>query len=177
MRAAAVITGMILVGAGCVALQAADRPDPADLAREIRQKLQTHHPSAVLSEVVADRRKWSALLRGVESGNRLLMEVTAELSAGADAGYSEMIDLAFGEAIPRAPALVLRIAPEISGACGNLDDDKPYAQGLPSALAEVRRRMRAVQAVNAAALQHRKAECLAHLLHLSKALPGYYSEE
>lgn len=84
----------------------------------------------VASELYSDSKKWNFVLRNVAVGTEPWLKVAVALHPGADAGISEMLSLAVGEALENAPENVFRIAlPEfqLKLICGAPDvDDNRY---------------------------------------------------
>jgi hypothetical protein len=149
----------------------ADSPEDA-LVQEINERLNTQHPMTAADAIWRDPKKWHSLLHGVAHGHERLMDAAARLSAGTDAGISEQIDLAFGDALAEHPGAVLRLAPDLGSSCSNIDE--PFTKSLRRALAEVDRRIAAVSKVVAPNLQGERSRCLAALNELKRVLPDGY---
>jgi hypothetical protein len=146
----------------------AQRIDPKHVASDIQVK----GAEKVLDWLHARPHRIVAVLTGIASGDRAWLTVGRDLFAGAQAGWAYEISLAFGEALPRSAGSVLELAPELSVACGSLDD--PFSETLDKALAEVSKREQSVRTVIDPALTKQKACCLEALAQLRAALPNAY---
>jgi hypothetical protein len=167
-----VVSLLILLGCG-VAVGASAPKTPEDaLVQEIDRRLKTQHVMTAVAELYADAGRWAILLKGIARGHVPLMEAAVRLSPGTDAGASEQIDLAFGDALVNHAETVLRLAPDLGSTCGNIDE--AYTTTLRRALAEVSRRLTAVSSVAARDLQGTKARCVTALAGLREALPQGY---
>jgi hypothetical protein len=161
----------------CRVVGAADA-DPglskAPTAEEVAAAIRLRGAGAVLLELHAEPERWARVYRGIASGQPRWLEVGQQLASRADAGWSEQIDLAFGEALAAAPARVLRMAPGLKASCGNLDD--PFMSSLARAQAEVKKRQRAVGRVKDSTLVKQREDCLQALARLYAALPADFEK-
>jgi hypothetical protein len=80
---------------------------------EIRRAIKGIGARAVLIDIYEDWDEWDALLDHIVQGNREWLEIANLLKPVSDAGASEMLDIAVGEALERQPEYVLTVALKI----------------------------------------------------------------
>jgi hypothetical protein len=119
-------------------------PDPVAFL----QKVQRDGAKAVVAQL--NGAQWVAVLKGIESGSHEWLEVAVTLHGATDAGPSEMLTLAAGVALRRAPADVLDVvASELSveGVCGLPDLTDSRTDTRDKAIKYLDARLKAVRAV------------------------------
>jgi hypothetical protein len=157
------------------AVGALDQPvRPRLTAKEVEAAVRAKGAGQVLIDLHAEPQEWSFVYRHIASGDRAWLRVGNLLAYGADAGWAREIDLAFGDALRKAPDLVLEMAPSVDEACGDID--YPFTRTLEKALAEVARREAAVRGVSDPRLGTRKRECLQSLSELRESLPRAFEK-
>ena len=118
--------------------------------------------TALASYFQGDTAQRSELFDGVASGASDWLTVAARLRPASDGGASSELDLAVAEALPRAPARVLRLLPtpfSIRDVCG-----VPFVEQSDSASRAYRRRaLAAVAGVQDPSLGTVRDQCLREL--------------
>jgi hypothetical protein len=122
-----------------------------------------------LQALYSDPEAWVSALGGIATGTPDWLRVAELLRPASDAGASEQ--LAVGEALGSNPSTVLSwlVAQQVPNhyevpfVCGGLDVDDDRFNGFELALAEVNRRIRAVEQVTEPALQPVRDQCLTEL--------------
>jgi hypothetical protein len=130
---------------------------PSTLLRQIEQ----HGAQSVSAKM--DRGEWGQVLSGIESGKREWLMVAVAIKPATDAGPSEMLSLAGGIALGKAPANVLNImvpTHPIDGICGypDMSDEKTDTQD--KVLAYLRERVHVVQQLKKKGLEAVRDQCL-----------------
>lgn len=94
------------------------------------REIESRGAMVIVSELYADHKAWHSVLQKIASGDESWLRVANALRAGTDAGASEMLTLAVGEALEHNPNNVFRIASKafrVSAICGGPDvDDVRY---------------------------------------------------
>jgi len=149
-------------------------------ASEIIDEIQKRGAKAVVKAFYENCDLWNELLRRIASGEREWIEVAIYLKPGADAGASEMLNFAVGEAIENAPETVLKAAVENYDlkeiCCGPDVDDARYST-YSKALATTKRRIEALQKVEDEALQQNRDKCIGNLQEAISRLRRFFENE
>ncbi len=129
------------------------------------QKIKTAGPSAVYKNDFTEK-KWSALLKKIESGERLWLEVATAIYPATDGGSATELTLAAATALARNPRdVLLLIVPRMSieGVCGfpDLSDSKTDTQ--QKAVAYLDARIKAVSKLTGADIAAMRTQCLKKL--------------
>jgi len=130
---------------------------------------------AVLDREYSNEERWRDLIHGVESGSDAWLQVAAALYAASDAGASEELESAVGEALAVHPSSVFRIAYpafDASRVCGEPDRNDDRYRSESSALRNVDGRIAAVERIRDVKLASAKKQCLDSLrasrVHLAR---------
>jgi len=149
--AAALVLAPLAVGAAPIT--------PAALLKD----LEARGPKVVVEELW-NGAGWDDVLWHVRSGDAEWLRVAVALHAGTDAGSSETLALALGDALDRHAAAVLRIVAPTFGTgeiCAGPDIDHFVARD--AYVAALDRRISAVSAIGEADLAADRASCLSSL--------------
>jgi hypothetical protein len=128
------------------------------------QRIQKDGAKAVVAQL--NSAQWTAVLEGIESGRRDWLEVAVALHSATDAGPSEMLALAAGVALRRAPADVLDVvASELSveGVCGLPDLTDPRTDTQVKATNFLDARLKAVRAATKLEKPALREQCIRSL--------------
>ena len=104
----------------------------------------------VASELYSDSKKWNFILRNIATGTEPWLKVAVALHSDSDAAISEMLSLAVGEALEKAPANVFRFAlPEfqLKLICSAPDVDDSRYNSYERAIEAVKRRQNKISAL------------------------------
>ena len=115
---------------------------------------------------------WEYLLSRVETGRRAWIDVAAKLYPGTDAGSTEMLTLALGEALVHSPREVLIQGASTFGVesiCSGPDVDDHRYETRDRAVAAVVERITAVRKLRGRDVAALRASCL-RSLQAEKAL-------
>ena len=121
---------------------------------------------ATLQKLWNDQRQWSALLTGIATGTPSWLEVATTLHVVSDAGSSEQLGIAVGEALEHRPANVLALAiPNflVDVVCSGPDVDDPRYDSYELSMAAIERRESKVRAVQKRSLGGLREKCLSEL--------------
>ena len=114
---------------------------------------------AVLRDLYQDEKTWDGVLGSVSTGSRKWLDVATRLREVSDAGSSDALELALGDALEKSPGDVLALCSgrcDISGVCGNIGHYKDI-------LAHVERRKRLVKSIAGSNLLEKRDKCLKSL--------------
>jgi hypothetical protein len=143
--------------------------DPAFSPQRVANSIATSGARATLSRIYEDQGQWAALLAGIATGKPLWLDLAKQLRRVSDAGASEQIDLAAGEALEHRPANVLALVLEdfgISAVCGGPDVDDPRFNSYDLSMRAISLRQEKVRAIRDARLTQKRNACI---LELDKA--------
>ena len=163
------------VQAAAGASQTARRPRPS----EILHDMQEVGPKATLNELYRDDEKWSTMLRGIAGGTAEWFAVAEALRPAADAHTAEALEAVVGEALRTNAQLILSNAtgPFFLGTvCKSPDLGDERFNSLPTALAELNRRVRGVERVQDSTLALVRTDCLILLRGSETELRRYFEK-
>jgi hypothetical protein len=121
---------------------------------------------ATLERLFNDQPQWDALLAGVATGTPAWLEVATTLHAVSDAGSSEQLGSAVGEALEHRPANVLTLAiPNfyLEVVCGPPDVDDPRFDSYKLSMAAIERREAKLRSINKPSLSGVRDSCISEL--------------
>lgn len=146
-------------------------------AKSIMEDIKVIGPKKVCNTLYDDEENWNSLLRNIASGDKKWLKVAVSLKEGSDAGSSEMLSLAVGEALENNPENVLKIALErfeINVICGGPDvDDKRY-DSYELSIKAINKRIKKVSSIKDKRLQDIRIECLRHLSDAKSGIAKFY---
>ncbi len=157
--------------------------NPADIHLQpdaLFQEIKSKGANAVVFELYGDSNVWDAFLRNIATGNRTWIEVAVALRPGSDAGASEMLTLAVGEALEHDPINVLQIAPkayQLSYICSGPDVDDRRYDSHELSINAINRRIKKVSAVKDQSLSTTSKECIRYLEDSKTGIAQFYEVE
>jgi hypothetical protein len=130
-----------------------------------------------LAEIYADQTTWHRVIAGIASGETAWIKVSVELHRVSDAGASEQLELAVGEALGHRPLSVLKVAIPAFGiarVCGgpDVDDDRYNSYALSAKVIEKRKRM--VRTISDPSLRAMRDKCLGSLEESKLGIARFY---
>lgn len=131
----------------------------------------------VVQELYRDKEIWYALLHNIATGRKLWLEAAVALRSGSDAGASEMLALAVGEALEHAPENVLRVDLKVfwlKSVCCGPDVDDPRYDSFELSMSAINLRMKRVAAITDPELQHLRDQCIRYLEESIKGIASFY---
>jgi hypothetical protein len=143
--------------------------NPVFSQQRIANSITTSGARATLSRIYEDQEQWAALLAGVATGKPVWLDLAKQLRQVSDAGATEQIDLAAGEALEHRPANVLTFVLEDFGipeVCGAPDVDDPRFNSYDLSMRAISRRQEKLRAIHDARLTQKSNACI---LELDKA--------
>ena len=132
-------------------------------AATILEEIKAKGPESVFKGLWKDDDKWSDVINNIESGETQWLKVAVELHKAADGGASEMLFLAAGVALVRAPHEVLVIGvPElgIEGVCGFPDMADPRFETKKNTITYLDDRIKAVSRLTQSDVAVLRTRCL-----------------
>jgi hypothetical protein len=146
-------------------------------AQSVLHEIESQGAARTLQARYADPPAWASVLRNVGSGAPEWFQVAEALRSVSDAGASEELDCAVGEALGANPGLVLGHATGpffVSEVCSAPDVDDERFGSLQLALAELNRRIAAVQNVAEPGLTLVRDDCLSSLVQSEHGLRRFF---
>jgi hypothetical protein len=134
---------------------------------------------ATLERLYNDQRQWSALLAGIATGAPSWLKVATTLRGVSDAGASEQLDLAVGEALEHRPADVLSLAiPSFSldVVCDGPDVDDPRFDSYELSIAAIERRQAKLRSIHKQSLAALRDSCIADLQKAKSNVARFYEQ-
>jgi len=147
---------------------------PTDVIDMIKSK----GTDAALRSLYQDESRWLELLRGIATGKTQWLAVATKLRPASDAGASEQLALAVGEALANRAGNVLSIAVPgftISSVCSGPDVDDKRFDSYRLAMAAIEKRERRVRAVKNERLAAIRDRCLTELEQAKLGVASFYA--
>ena len=135
---------------------------------------------AVVNELYADWNVWTSVLRKIATGDESWLKIAVFLKPGTDAGASEMLVLAVGEALEHNPKSVFRITSKIfdlSFICSgpDIDDDRYHSYELSIKALDLR--IKNIRTIKTKAFKKTCDECIKYLEASKKGIARFYGVE
>jgi hypothetical protein len=134
---------------------------------------------ATLERLYNDQPQWDALLAGIATGTPAWLEVATTLHVVSDAGSSEQLGSAVGEALEHRPANVLALAiPNflLEVVCGAPADD-PRFDSYELSMAAIERREAKLRATHKHSLAALRDACMSELEKAKGDVARFYEHE
>jgi hypothetical protein len=131
----------------------------------------------IVWELYDDPKTWHSVLQRISSGDESWLRVANVLRPGTDAGTSEMLTLAVGEALEHNPNNVFRIASkafEVSAICGSPDVDDVRYDSYELSMKAISLRIDKVAAIKDPSLEKMCKECIHYLEASKKGISDFY---
>jgi hypothetical protein len=143
----------------------------------VSQRIASTGARATLGAIYEDYRAWQELLAGIATGTPGWLKLAVRLQRVSDAGASEQLKLAAGEALEHRPRTVLELAVPAFGieyVCGVPDvDDVRYAS-YDLAVQAIEQRKRMLLSVTIPRLRAVRDQCIATLEEARSPLARFY---
>jgi hypothetical protein len=142
----------------------------------VMAEIQESGASATVFQLYEDNSLWSALLKNIENGKPAWLKVASVLRGGSDAGASEQLVLAVGEALEHNPEAVLEITVSLMGIgiCGAPDVDDSRYDSYALSIAAIERRKAMVAKVLRPDLESLRGKCMQELELAKKGIGQFY---
>ena len=146
-------------------------------ASTVLQQLHMRGARATLGSLYSNQAAWGKLLANVGKGERAWLEVAEQLRRASDAGASEQLDLAIGEALVHNPEWVLKASQgglDLRSVCSGPDVDDPRYDSYEAAIEAIRKREKAVRGVQTPALRDARKKCREALEEAAQSIATFY---
>jgi hypothetical protein len=146
---------------------------PESLLQEIKSK----GAGAVVFKLYDDSNTWNYILKKIATGDRSWLGIAVALHPGSDAGSSEMLTLAVGEALEHNPLNVFQIAPkdyQLSFICSGPDVDDNRYDSYELSMKAINLRIKKVAAIKEPSLMNMSKECISFLEESKKGIAQFY---
>ncbi len=167
----------VLVSAYLLAASALVQAGPALTSRAISEQIRTLGAGPTLQAIYDNDDKWSQLLAGIATGTKEWLCISNQLHPASDAGSSEQLGLAVGEALEHSPENVLSLAITEFGVwrvCGEPDVDDDRFNSYKLSMAAIDKRLKMVQSVKNKSLRQVRDSCLARLEEARVSITQFY---
>jgi hypothetical protein len=147
--------------------------NPDSLNREIKSR----GASIVVQELYDYNATWQAVLSEIAKGGEAWLKIAILLHNASDAGASEMLTLAVGEALEHNPEAVLKIGVKTFGVryiCGGPDVDDPRYDSYKLAIKAINLRIDRVKAIHDPTLRNTAEKCISALQESKKGIASFY---
>lgn len=145
----------------------------------VLESIETSGARPTLERIYADEVTWAALLSGIATGSAAWVSVAKALKPVSDAGSSEQITLALGEALRYQPEALLSLSGSgfgLEDICGGPDVDDGRFRSNALAQAEIDRRIRSVKTVTRQDLLPAAAACVTSLNAARADIARFYGD-
>jgi hypothetical protein len=152
--------------------------DEGPTAATLRNAIESNGAAVALKALYGDPASWAFVLRRISSGDSEWFDVAESLRRVSDAGTSEQLDHAAGEALGTNPALILGRATgpfHLSDLCEAPDHDDQRFETLERALSELDRRISALERLGDPGLSLVRDDCLASLRGAEQELRRFFT--
>lgn len=125
----------------------------------------------IVSELYDHPTKWNFVLRHIATGNKMWLRVAVSLHPGSDAGASEMLTLAVGEALEKAPVNVFSVALptlQLESICSGPDIDDVRYNSYDLSIKAIEKRQERISAITEPKFKDVSTKCI-QLLEESKS--------
>jgi hypothetical protein len=146
-------------------------------AAQIDNRITRYGAERTLWAIYADDDQWSNLLAQIARGEEPWLRVANRLRKVTDAGASEQLDLAVGEALEHAPERVLRLSVPVFGVgevCGGPDMDDARYGSYELSIRAIDRREAQLRSVTVPHLRAVRDKCVASLEASKSAVARFY---
>jgi hypothetical protein len=143
----------------------------------IISEIKSRGAKEVVRELTKDWSVWDSICDKIASGNQAWLNVAAALQAGTDAGSSETLDLALGEALEYDPKNVLTLVGktgDLESICSGPDVDNARYNSYELSMKAISLRIKKVAAVNDRSLQKMSKACLHYLEESKSGVAEFY---
>lgn len=136
----------------------------------------------VLASLWDDRVTWDKFISCVQSGRSAWVDAGLAIRRFSDAGASEELDLALGEALGSSPDHILAKAAlpdsgiELDWLCSGPDVDDPRFDSYALSMAEIERRLKALSQVKNQDLEPQVDACRADLEKSKQGVASFYRD-
>jgi hypothetical protein len=130
-----------------------------------------------LQRLYKNKDQWENLLAGIATGAPGWLNAARQLRTVSDAGATEQIELAAGEALEHRPADVLSLIVDdfgIINVCGGPDVDDPRFDSYELSMAAIQRREGMLRAIQDDTLRQKRDACLAELGRAKADVARFY---
>ena len=148
-------------------------PTPESILHDIKSR----GTRSVLKDLYDNETVWRSIMQGIAFGNESWLKVAVALRPGSDAGASEMLALAIGEALEQNSYGVLALATqsfELSEICGGPDVDDIRYDSLEFATKAIELRIAKVASIKDSSLLTVAKMCLRYLENSKKDVARFY---
>lgn len=146
---------------------------------KIKKTIERQGLEQTIKSLYDDQKTWDTVLKSIASGKQEWLIIAKLLKSGADAGPSEMLNLAMGEALANAPKRVLEIMEKDNVftpifVCNGPDIDNAKFSTYDKAIKETNYRIAVLEKVNDTNLKDIRNVCIDKLRESIPHLQNYF---
>jgi hypothetical protein len=156
---------------------AAPHPDYYSNPDSIIAEVNMRGAASVVADLTRDWNVWDSICDKVATGDQAWLKAAVALHPGTDAGSSEMMDLALGEALELNPENVFKIAMptfELEFICSGPDVDNPRYDSYDLSIRAINLRIKKVSAIKDSKLKKLSKGCVGHLEESKEGIAQFY---
>jgi hypothetical protein len=134
----------------------------------------------IVQELYSDLDVWDFVLKKIGSGQESWLKVAVALRPGSDAGSSEMLSHAVGEALEHSPENVFRITLndfDLADICGGPDVDDARYNSYELSLKAINLRIDKVSSMKVDSFESARKECIRCLEASKDPIARFYGVE
>jgi hypothetical protein len=143
----------------------------------IINEIKSRGAKTVVRELTKDWNVWDSICDKIASGDQAWLKAAAALQAGTDAGASETLDLALGEALEHDPINVFKSVGksiDLESICSGPDVDNAHYNSYELSMKAINLRINKVAAIKNPSLQKISKECIHYLEESKKGIADFY---
>ena len=160
-------------------LIAAHSTHPPITSKSISALIERKGASKALDEIYNSETLWPEVLHRIATGSRSWLKIAKQLRAVSDAGASEQLELAVGEALEHQPENVLRFAVpafSLEVVCSGPDVDDPRFDSYELSIHAINLRQAKLREIATPNLRHLRNQCIEQLETSKAGIGTFYGK-
>ncbi len=146
----------------------------------VLEKIKTFGARPTLQAIYSDKENWERLLAGIATGTKDWLSIANQLVSVSDAGSSQQLGLAVGEALEHQPENVLSLTFAqfgLSQICGGPDVDNNRFNSYELSITAITKRQAMVRSVKNESLYHLRDSCVVELEKAKIGIAHFYGKK
>ena len=134
----------------------------------------------IVNELYSSNTAWESVLNNIAKGDVFWLRVAVALHAGTDAGTSEMLTLALGEALERDPENVFYLTLnsfELESVCSGPDVDDTHYNSYELSMAAIKRRQARLSTISKRNIKNIATKCVGYLEKSKEGISQFYEQK
>ena len=154
--------------------------ESALLANDVSTQISTVGAKSTLDLAYASEEKWEQLLAGIATGTKEWLIIANQLHLASDAGASEQLCFAVGEALEHNPDNVLALSLSefgVRSVCSGPDVDDQRFNSYKLSMSAIDLRLKMLRAIKDNTLRKSRDSCIAILEEAKVGIAKFYGVE